>query len=164
MSIKEGFGKKVTFNTLDSIEQNIDKLMVMRGKLVMEDAGQVDNLSHKYISLIVAEARLDVTITGEDSKIGLDQTRHTEDDQGMDKTTKVGQGMIIIIEVVTGTIQEVIKGMEDKIIITEGKTLGNRLMIEIGVGAYKRQNRDRRDGRNINNSRSRSGSMVTTNR
>ena len=40
MSIREGFNKKVTFNMTDSIEQKIDKLMVMMGKLVMEDDGQ----------------------------------------------------------------------------------------------------------------------------
>ena len=39
-SIKEGFNKKVTFNMQDGIEQKIDKLRVMRGKLVMEDEGQ----------------------------------------------------------------------------------------------------------------------------
>ena len=39
MSIKEGFGKKVTFNMTDSVEQKMDKLMVMMGKLVMEDDG-----------------------------------------------------------------------------------------------------------------------------
>ena len=40
MSINEGFSKKVTFNTMDGLEQKIDKLMVMMGKLVMEDEGQ----------------------------------------------------------------------------------------------------------------------------
>ena len=40
MSIKEGFSKRVTFDMTDGIEQNIDKLMVMMGKLVMEDEGQ----------------------------------------------------------------------------------------------------------------------------
>ena len=40
MSIKEGFGKRVTFNMMDGIEQKIDKLTVMMGKLVMEDKGQ----------------------------------------------------------------------------------------------------------------------------
>ena len=40
MSIKEGFCKKVTFDMTDGIEQKIDKLMVMIGKLVMEDKGQ----------------------------------------------------------------------------------------------------------------------------
>ena len=40
MSIKEGFGKKITFDMTDSIEQKIDKLRVIMGKLVMEDEGQ----------------------------------------------------------------------------------------------------------------------------
>ena len=35
MKIKEGFGKKVTFDTTDGIEQKIDKLMVIMGKLVI---------------------------------------------------------------------------------------------------------------------------------
>ena len=39
MSIK-GFSKRVTFNMTDCIEQKMDKLMVMMGKLVMEDKGQ----------------------------------------------------------------------------------------------------------------------------
>ena len=37
MSLKEDFGKKVTFDMMDGIEQKIDKLTVMMGKLVMED-------------------------------------------------------------------------------------------------------------------------------
>ena len=53
----------------------------------------------------------------EDFKIGLDQTTCTEDDQGMDKTIEVGQDMILTIEVATGIIQEVVRGMGDRIII-----------------------------------------------
>ena len=40
MIIREGFNKKVTFNTMDGIWQKIDKLTVMMGKLVTEDKGQ----------------------------------------------------------------------------------------------------------------------------
>ena len=40
MSIKEGFDKKVTFDIMNSIEQKIDKLTVMMGRLVTEDKGQ----------------------------------------------------------------------------------------------------------------------------
>ena len=40
MSIKEGFSKKVAFDTMGSIEQKTDKLLVMMGKLVTEDKGQ----------------------------------------------------------------------------------------------------------------------------
>ena len=40
MSIKEGFGKKVTFDMTDGIEQKIDKLTAMMGRLVMKDKEQ----------------------------------------------------------------------------------------------------------------------------
>ena len=40
MSIRDNCGKRVTFNMIDDIEQKIDKLMLMMGKLVMEDKGQ----------------------------------------------------------------------------------------------------------------------------
>ena len=71
----------------------------------------------------------------EDFRTGLDQTMYTEDVQGMDKTIEVGQD---IIEVVMDTIQEVIKGMEERIIITtEGETLDIKIVIETGVGHMK---------------------------
>ena len=74
----------------------------------------------------------------EDFKIGSDQTMHTEDDQGMDKTIEVGQDKILIIEVATGIIQEVIKGMGGQIIaMTERETLEAKIMIGIGVGHMK---------------------------
>ena len=64
----------------------------------------------------------------EDFKTGSDQIIHTEDDLGMDKIIEVGQGMILIIEVVMGIILEVIKGMGGQIMaITEGKTLEVKL-------------------------------------
>ena len=40
MNIKEGYNKKVAFNMTDSIEQKIDKVTVMMGKLVTKDEGQ----------------------------------------------------------------------------------------------------------------------------
>ena len=75
-------------------------------------------------------------------KTGLDQTIHTEDDQGMDKTIEVGQDMILITEVVMDITREVIKGMGHQTIITvEGETLGIRIMIGTGIGHMK----DRRE-------------------
>ena len=40
MNIKEGYSKKATFNMMYTIEQKIDKLIVMVGKLVTEEEGQ----------------------------------------------------------------------------------------------------------------------------
>ena len=95
---------------------------------------RTDHLNPECTNLIEVEVRPDLITIREDSKIGLDQRMHIDDDQGMDKTTEVGQDMILIIEVAMGIIQEVIKGMGDQIItITEGETLGINIMIEIGV-------------------------------
>ena len=40
MSVRDGFNKRVTFNAADDLEQMIDRLTVMMGKLVTEDEGQ----------------------------------------------------------------------------------------------------------------------------
>ena len=40
MNIRDSYRKKVTFDTTDGIEQKIDQLMLMMGKLVTEDKGQ----------------------------------------------------------------------------------------------------------------------------
>ena len=72
-----------------------------------------------------------------DFRIGLGQTTHTEEDQGMDKITEVVQDMILIIGVVTDIIWEVIKDTGDKIIITERETLEIKITIGIGVGHMK---------------------------
>ena len=40
MSIRNGYNKRVTFNATEGIEQKIDKLMTMMGKLVTEDEEQ----------------------------------------------------------------------------------------------------------------------------
>ena len=40
MSIRDNCRKRVTFNTTNEIEQKIDKLTLMMGKLVTEDKGQ----------------------------------------------------------------------------------------------------------------------------
>ena len=65
---------------------------------------RIDNLNHKYISPIQVEARQDAIMNREDFRTGLGQTTHTEEDQGMDKITEVGQDMILIIGVVTDII------------------------------------------------------------
>ena len=40
MSVGDGHNKRVTFDATDNIEQKIDKLTTMMGKLVTEDEGQ----------------------------------------------------------------------------------------------------------------------------
>ena len=40
MSVKDRLSNRVTFNPADDLEQKIDRLTVMMGKLVTEDEGQ----------------------------------------------------------------------------------------------------------------------------
>ena len=40
MNVKDRLSKRVTFNAADYLEQRIDRLIVMMGKLVTEDKGQ----------------------------------------------------------------------------------------------------------------------------
>ena len=48
MSIKDGcVSKKVTFNTHDSLEEKIDRLMSMMSKLTTQDDEQSKQLTHK---------------------------------------------------------------------------------------------------------------------
>ena len=65
---------------------------------------RIDNLNHKYISLIEVEVRQDAITNEEDFRTGLGETTCTEEDQGMDRMTELGQDMVLIIGVVTDTI------------------------------------------------------------
>ena len=40
MSVRDGLNKRVIFNAMDNLDQMIDRLRVMMGKLVTEDEGQ----------------------------------------------------------------------------------------------------------------------------
>ena len=40
MNMRDNSNKRITFNTMDDIEQKLDKLTAMMGKLVTEDEGQ----------------------------------------------------------------------------------------------------------------------------
>ena len=51
MSEKEGYSKRDTFNMMDGIEQKIEKLTVMMGKLVIEDKRQNRQFKPKSLSV-----------------------------------------------------------------------------------------------------------------
>ena len=104
MNIKDGDIKNIAINMMDNIEQKIDKLTVMMGKLVTEMNDRTDNLNHEFISPIEVEDRQDTIMNREDLRTDLGQTTHTQEDQNMDKIIEVGQDMILIIEVVTDMI------------------------------------------------------------
>ena len=82
---------------------------------------KTDSSNHEFIKPIEVEDKQDAIMNSEVFKTDLvqkiEETVHLEEGQGMDKIIKVGQGMIQIIEVITETIWEVIRGMGDKSII-----------------------------------------------
>ena len=47
MGVKDNYNKKVTFHTQDRLEDKIDKLTVMRGKLAARDNGTNRQFKHQ---------------------------------------------------------------------------------------------------------------------
>ena len=60
--------------------------------------------NHEFTNPIEVEDRQDTIMSREDYRTGLGQRTHTEEYQGMDKITEVGQDMILITEVITDII------------------------------------------------------------
>ena len=108
MNIQEEHNKRVTLHMADRLEQKIDKLTVMMGKLVMTDNGQTDSLNCKFIKAIEKEGKCNAITNREVFKTGLDQTVAgailLEEGQGMDRNIEVCQGMTQIIGEITETI------------------------------------------------------------
>ena len=65
---------------------------------------RIGSLNHKYTSPIEVVDRPDTIMNREEFRTGLGQITHTEEDQGMDKITEVGQDMILIIGLVVDII------------------------------------------------------------
>ena len=111
MNVRDVFNKRVTLDTTDNIEQKIDKLPVMMGKLVTEGEGQ-----NKPLKLCVYQ-----------SNRGRGQTRCNYDQgryQGRFRSNSAFRGhsrynkiwrkdthMILIVEVVMGIILEVVRDL-----------------------------------------------------
>ena len=62
MSIRDNCSKRVIFDMTDNIEQKIDHLTLIMGKLVTKDKGQNNHLNHEYISQIGVEVEIEVII------------------------------------------------------------------------------------------------------
>ena len=107
MSVKDGLSNRVTFNTVDDLEQKIVRLTIMMGKLVTEDEGQSKPLSHKYINPIEIEIRI-AAIT----EVGLGITMSTGFIPHTTRTLGVEQEIALIIEETMGITHEIIKDIE----------------------------------------------------
>ena len=72
MSIRGGHSIRVSFDTSKELNNIIDKLMVMIGKLAAKDNGRTNNLNPRYIKTEI-EAKIEA-ITKEIIRIGIGQT------------------------------------------------------------------------------------------
>ena len=72
-SIKDGFNRKVSFNTRDELGDEIDKLRVMLGKLAAKDNNNKRSFKPKYIKVedLFLKVKTEVTIR-EFTKVGTD--------------------------------------------------------------------------------------------
>ena len=90
------------------LQQKIDNLTVMMGKLVTKDEGQ--NRQFKpgvyQSNRGTGQTRCNYTQRGfqDNYRSTITGTMHIEEDQGMDKIIKVGQDMTVIIWVIIETI------------------------------------------------------------
>ena len=90
---------------------------------------RVNHLNHEYINLTEVGDRIEVVI-----KIGLDLIMDIGVIQHITRTSEVGQGIILITEVVKVTMHEVIRDMGEIMVIIEGMIIWIEFMTGIGVG------------------------------
>ena len=163
MNIKDGSNKRVTFNTMDSREQKIDKLMVMVGKLVT-DGGQNKPFKPRVYQTNRGRGQI---------RCNFNQRRY----QGRFRSNSVYRGNLRYNQDYTGRTRYNSSNRGSYGYNTGGNQSYGRNNNNNRRGSYRnqnyngnrsrsfeRQNRDRRNNRNTSNSRLRSGSRVSTNR
>ena len=126
ISMRDSQSKRVSFNAPYDLEQKIDRLTVMMGKLVTEDEGTQRHLSHKYISPIEVEVRVGATFVVGLEIMPIGDAHHTI------KILEVETGITLVIEEIRDTTQEVVRDI-GTITTIEETTIEVKVMIEIGV-------------------------------
>ena len=129
MSVKDGLSKRVMFNVVDNLEQKIDRLTVMMGKVVTEDEGQ----SKPFKPQVYQPNR------GRNQKrgnyhVGLGIIMPTGVVLHTTRILGAEQEIALIIEETTGITCEVIKDIEIIIIITEEMVIEVKIMTGTEVG------------------------------
>ena len=165
MNIKEGFGKKVAFDTMDRVKQKIDKLLVMMGKLVMDDEGQnrqfkplvyQSNRGRGQTRCAYYQRRFQDRLRPNTPYRG--QPRYGQDNRGRSRYDSNYRGSYRY-----DTRGNQRHGRENNNNNRRGN-FRNQNYDRNRSRSYGRQKRDGKDGRSISNSRLRSDSRATTNR
>ena len=122
----------MTFDTTDNIEQKIDKLTLMMGKLVTEDKGQNKPFQPQVYQLNRGRGQSSGNYRG--------RFRCNNDYRGLFKIQfkilGIDHHIILIIEAAMATIHEAIKGMDDTTIM-EDAVIESNLITEVGVDQLK---------------------------
>ena len=165
MSIKEGFGKRDSLDITDDIEQKIDKLTVMMGKLVTEDEGQNRPFRPQVYKFNRGKGQ---TRCNYDQRRFQDRFRSNNAYRGQ---PRYGQDYRVRIRYDSnnrGSYRYSIRGSQryerSNNNYNRRGNFRSQNYDRTRSRSYERQNRDRRDSRSISNSRSRSHSKATTNR
>ena len=163
MNIKDGFNKKVTFNTMDGIEQKIDKLTVMMDKLVTEDEGQ--NRPFKPLVYQSKKGRGQTTCNYDQRRF-QDRFRSNNMYRGRPRYGQDYKGRSRYNSNNRGSYGYNARGNQRYGRFNNNSIRGSyRGQITIGIEVdHMRQARNGRDSRSTSNSRSWSGSRASRNR
>ena len=165
MSIKEGFSKKVTFNMMDSIGKKIDKLMIMMGKLVMEDKGEnkqskpwvyQSNRGRGHMRCNYKQRRFQDRFRANNTNRG--RPRYGQDNRCRSRYDSNHRGSYGY------NMRNNERYWRQNNSNNRRGNFRNQNYDRNRSMSYERQNGDRRNDRSISNSRLRSGSRATTNR
>ena len=129
MSVRDALSERVTFNTVDDLEQKIDRLTVMMGKLVTEGKGQ----SKQFKPQVYKPNR------GRNQNRGnyRDRFRNSDAHRGHPTYTQNFRGRVrgsFNNKGTMGIICEVIRDIEIIITITEEMVIEVKIMTGIEVG------------------------------
>ena len=151
MSIKDSYKKKVTFDTWYGLEEKIDSLTVIMGKLATRDNGTNRQFRPQLYIRIKEGDRIDIFMTdiiliSAVIKIGTDQIAEIGEFYLMDKV-EVDQGMKKIIAMIIGeeileVMWECINILKDRMVeenIEEIIEMKITVKKEVGVGLEKDQ-------------------------
>ena len=163
MNIRDGFNKRVPFNMTDSMEQKIDKLMVMIGRLVTKDGGQIKPFKPLVYQTNRGRGQ---TRCNFDQKIYQGRFRSNSTYRRNSGYNQDYRGRTRYGSSNRGSYGYNTRGNQ-RYGRNNNNGRGNYRIENYDRNrsrSYERQNRDKRDNRSASNSRLRSGSRTCTNR
>ena len=127
MSVRDSQSKRVSFNTPDNLEQKINRLTVMMGKLVTEDEGLPKPFQPQVYQSNRGRYQSRGNFCSSFRNNAYRDAHHTI------KILEVETGVTLVIEEIMDTTQEVVRDIATITMTIGETTIGIKVMIEIGV-------------------------------